>query len=143
MSITQRRHNRLAVDLPAYKLTKDGERVETLIYQISVGGCLIAWDEQVSRGDKFRMEVQLPNKNWLPLQCKIVYCFTDDAIGVQFEDITQFEQNLLVEVMSNKLTRDGIPFNFDPYSAPSDYRDSDPAREGEAEALEEKGVLPS
>lgn len=121
MSITQRRHNRLAVDLPVFRFTKDGERQETLIYQIGVGGCLIAWDETISQGDRFRMEIQLPNRNWLPLYCKALYVFTDDAIGVQFQDISQFEQDLLVEIMSNKLTRDGIPFDFDPYSTPKTF----------------------
>lgn len=133
MSISQRRHNRLAVDLPVFKFTKDGERLETLIYQISVGGCLIAWDDSISRGEKFRMEIQLPNGNWLPLSCKAVYCFSDDAIGVQFEDISQFEQDLLVEIMSNKLTREGIPFNFDPYAQPSTYKEHAALSESESE----------
>jgi hypothetical protein len=132
MSIAQRRHNRLAVDLPAFRITSDGEKLETLIYQIGVGGCLIAWDESISKGDRFRMEVQLPNLNWLPLQCKAVYCFTEDAVGVQFENICKFEQDLLVEIMSNKLTRDGIPFDFDPFSPPKTFRSegADSEREG-------------
>ncbi|QQS41503.1 MAG: PilZ domain-containing protein [Acidobacteriota bacterium] len=134
MSINQRRHNRLAVDLPVFRFAKDGEKLETLIYQISVGGCLIAWDDTISQGEVFRMEIQLPNRNWLPLRCKAVYCFTDDAIGVQFEEITQFEQDLLVEIMSNKLTREGIPFNFDPYSPPSTYRDEDAIQDHDSKA---------
>ena len=104
-----------------FRFTPDGERLETLIYQISVGGCLIEWDETIRKGERFRMEIQLPNLNWLPLYCKAVYSFTDDAIGIQFEDISQFEQDLLVEVMSNKLTREGIPFDFDPYATPKTY----------------------
>jgi hypothetical protein len=132
MSIAQRRHNRLAVDLPAFRITSDGEKLETLIYQIGVGGCLLAWDESISKGDRFRMEVQLPNLNWLPIQCKAVYCFTEDAVGVQFENICKFEQDLLVEIMSNKLTRDGIPFDFDPFSPPKTFRSerADSEREG-------------
>ena len=122
MSIAQRRHNRLAVDLPAFRITADGEKMETLIYQLAVGGCLIAWDESISKGDMFRMEIQLPNLNWLPLTCKAVYCFTEDAIGVQFENISKFEQDLVVEIMSNKLTREGIPFDFDPYATPKTFR---------------------
>lgn len=137
MSISQRRHNRLAVDLPVVRVTKDGERLETLIYQIGVGGCLIAWDESISKGENFRMEIQLPNLNWLPLYCKALYCFTDDAIGVQFENISQFEQDLLVEVMSNKLTQEGIPFNFDPYSKPKTFQSDDGTAELEGESASE------
>ena len=122
MSIAQRRHNRLAVDLPAFRITADGEKLETLIYQLAVGGCLIAWDESIKKGDTFRMEIQLPNLNWLPLTCKAVYCFTEDAIGVQFEDISKYEQDLVVEIMSNKLTREGIPFDFDPYATPKTFQ---------------------
>ncbi|REJ78061.1 MAG: PilZ domain-containing protein [Acidobacteria bacterium] len=143
MSINQRRHNRLAVDLPVFRFTPEGERLETLIYQISVGGCLIEWDDAVSHGETFRMEIQLPNQNWLPLQCKAVYCFTDDAIGVQFEDISQFEQDLLVEVMSNKLTREGIPFNFDPYSSPSTYEDDEGIANSDSEGRGKQMPVPS
>ncbi|HUF04884.1 MAG TPA: PilZ domain-containing protein [Aridibacter sp.] len=143
MSINQRRHNRLAVDLPVFRFTKDGERIDTLIYQISVGGCLIAWDDTVSQGEVFRMEIQLPNTNWLPLRCKTVYCFTEDAIGVKFEDITQFEQDLLVEIMSNKLTREGIPFNFDPYSQPSTYQDSEALADQDSKAGRNGIAVPS
>lgn len=131
MSITQRRHNRLAVDLPVYRITKEGERVETLIYQIGVGGCLMAWDETLRRGEKFRMEIRLPNGNWLPLYCKSLYVFEDDAIGVQFADISQFEQDLLVEILSEKFNSEGIPFDFDPYATPKTFIDNDKAQNPE------------
>lgn len=121
MSISQRKHNRLAVDIPVQRFTDDGERIETLVHQISVGGCLIAWDDSISAGDEFRIEIRLPNKNWLPLGCKAVYCFEGDAIGVQFLEITQFEQDLLVEIMSNALTSEGIPFNFEPFESPTTF----------------------
>ncbi len=114
----------MAVDLPVFRFNSDGERQETLIYQISVGGCLIEWDDSISQGDKFRMEIQLPNGNWLPLYCKALYCFAGDAIGLEFDEITQFEQDLLVEVMSNKLTREGIPFDFDPFATPKTFVES-------------------
>ena len=130
----------MAVDLPAYRINANGEKLETLIYQIGVGGCLISWDESLQKGERFRMELQLPNLNWLPLSCKAVYCFTEDAVGVQFEDISKFEQDLLVEIMSNKLTRDGIPFEFDPYSPPKTFRDS--AAENEKDHTHgEKGLI--
>ena len=125
MSIAQRKHNRLSVDIPVFRYTKDGERIDTLLYQVGIGGCLIAWDETLAVGDIFRMEVQLPNKNWLPLSCKVLYCFESDAIGVQFLKITQFEQDLLVDIMSNTLTSEGIPFNFDPFARPKDFRTDD------------------
>ncbi len=140
MSIAQRRHNRLAVDLPAFRITANGEKLETLIYQLAIGGCLIAWDESIGKGDRFRMEVQLPNLNWLPISCKAVYCFTDDAVGVQFEDISKFEQDLIVEIMSNKLTRDGIPFDFDPYSPPKTFH-TDPSENEQESTHAKQGLI--
>jgi hypothetical protein len=67
MGIEQRKYIRFSLDIPAVRYTKYGEAIETVIRQISVGGCLAEWDEDVYIGDEFRMLVRLPNKNFLPL----------------------------------------------------------------------------
>ena len=121
MSISQRKHIRLTLDIPVIRQTGDGEKINTILYQISVGGCLIAWDESIEEQEEFRMEVQLPDKNWLPLDCKALYRFTDDGIGVQFQNITEFEQGLIVEIMSDSFKGDGIPFEVDPFSSPKTF----------------------
>jgi len=116
MSISQRKHKRLTLDIPAVRHTDDGERLTTLLYQISIGGCLIEWDESIEEQQEFRMEVQLPDDNWLPLRCKALYGFPNDGIGIQFQDITQFEQELIVKIMSKGLEEEGIPMDMDPYA---------------------------
>ena len=121
MSISQRRHIRLTLDIPAFRFTKIGEKVGTLMYQISIGGCLIEWDESIEEGEEFRMEIRLPNKNWLPVQCKALYFVEGDGIGVQFQDITQFEQELIAEIMSENLAEEGIPMKVDPFSQPKTF----------------------
>jgi hypothetical protein len=118
MGIEQRRHIRFSLDIPAVRYTKYGEAVETMITQISVGGCLAEWDENVYVGDEFRMLVQLPNKNFLPLACKAMYKFADNGIGAKFSGITQFEQELLARIISHALEKQGLPLQVDPFALP-------------------------
>ena len=118
MGIEQRRHIRFSLDIPAMRYTKYGEAVETLISQISIGGCLVEWDESVYIGDEFRMLLQLPNKNFLPLTCKALYIFPDNGIGTKFLDITQFEQELLAKVIAHSLEMQGLPLQVDPFALP-------------------------
>lgn len=89
-----------------------------MISQISIGGCLAEWDENVYVGDEFRLLIQLPNKNFLPLFCKAMYKFADNGIGTKFLDITQFEQELLAEVISETLEKQGLPLLVDPFAVP-------------------------
>jgi len=124
MSISQRKHIRLTLDIPVTRHTEDGEQITAILYQISIGGCLIEWDESIEEQDEFRMEVQLPDKNWLPLSCKALYRFPNDGIGIQFQDITEFEQELIVKIMSNNLELEGIPMDKDPFSKPKTFFDS-------------------
>jgi hypothetical protein len=118
MGIEQRRHIRFSLDIPAIRYTKYGEAIETMISQISIGGCLAEWDENVYVGDEFRLLIQLPNKNFLPLTCKAMYKFPDNGIGTKFLDITQFEQELLASVISHTLEKQGLPLQVDPFALP-------------------------
>lgn len=118
MGIEQRRHIRFSLDIPAVRYTKYGEAVETMISQISIGGCLAEWDDSVYVGDEFRMLLQLPNKNFLPLLCKAMYKFADNGIGTKFLDITQFEQELLARIISHTLEKQGLPLQVDPFALP-------------------------
>lgn len=119
MSIEQRRHIRFSLDIPAIRYTKYGEKIETVINQISIGGCLLEADESVSVGDEFRLEIQLPNKNWLPFYCKVLYKMEDLGIGVQFMNITRFEQELLAKIISKSLEISGLPLQVSPFENPS------------------------
>ncbi len=127
MGSEQRRYIRFSLDIPAIRYTKHGEAVETIISQISIGGCLAEWDENVYVGDQFRMLIQLPNKNFLPLFCKAIYKFADNGIGSKFLDITQFEQELLAGIISHKLGKQGLPLQVDPFAIPKiPFKDQTP-----------------
>jgi len=112
---------RLTLDIPAMRYTKEGEKIMTTLYQISIGGCLIEWDESIEELEEFRMEVQLPDKNWLPLECKALYHFPNDGVGIQFQNISDFEQELVVKVMSGNLEQEGIPMEKDPFAQPKTF----------------------
>ena len=119
MSIEQRRHIRFSLDIPAIRYSKYGERVGTVINQISIGGCLVETEENIFVGEEFRLEVQLPNKNWLPLYCKVLYKTEDTGIGAKFLNITRFEQELLAKIISRSLEASNLPVQVNPFQNPS------------------------
>ena len=121
MSINQRQHIRFSLDIPAICHSKFGEKQETVLHQISIGGCLLEWDENLLTGEVFRLEIQLPNKNWLPLVCKVLYKFEDNGIGAKFIDITNFEQELVGKIIAHHLSQEGMPFQVDPFANPPKF----------------------
>lgn len=124
MTIENRRFIRFLLDIPAAKKKFDGQEAATFIRQVSVGGCLTDWDAAAFPGDEFRLEIALPNKNFLPLMCKVIYKFDNRGVGVKFHDISRFEQQLLSQIISEKLEEDGLPLVVDPFSLPPAYSSS-------------------
>ncbi len=122
MSIEHRQHIRFSLDIPAIRQTKYGETIETMLSQISIGGCLAEWDDNVFIGDEFRVLVRLPNKNYLPLTCKALYRFVDNGIGTKFLNITHFEQELIIKIIAENLERQGLPLQVDPFAHPKTLR---------------------
>ena len=123
MSINQRQHIRFSLDIPAIIYSKFGERQETRLEQISIGGCFISWDDRILIGDEFRMEIELPNKNYLPLQCRALYRFEDTGIGLKFMDICEFEQELISKIIAHKLETEGVPLQINPFTPPPTFLD--------------------
>jgi len=126
MSINQRQHIRFSLDIPATIYTKFGEKQETRLDQISIGGCFTGWEENIYVGDEFRMEIELPNKNFLPLQCRALYRFDHTGLGVKFIDISEFEQELISKIIAHKLELEGVPVNMDPFTLPPTFVGEDP-----------------
>ena len=127
MSLNQRQHIRFSLDIPAIIYLKFGEGQETRLEQISIGGCFTGWEENIYIGDEFRMEIELPNKNYLPLHCKALYRFEHTGIGVKFVDICQFEQELITQIIANKLETEGVPLQIDPFTPPPTFVGDDPS----------------
>lgn len=123
MSISNRKHIRFSLDIPATLVTRYGERQETILQQISIGGCFTGWEENIFPGDEFRLEVGLPNGNRLPLRCKAVYRFDDTGLGVKFTDISQFEQELVSKIIAYRMESEGLPLPVSPFEQPSTYFD--------------------
>ncbi|MGH7782348.1 MAG: PilZ domain-containing protein [Candidatus Binatia bacterium] len=125
MPISQRQFIRFSLEVPAIMFRTGGERSRVLIEQISVGGCLVDADDGFYPGDEFRMELEMPNKNRLPLTCKVVYRFDNDAIGAKFVDITKFEQDLVAKTISALLELDGLPLPVDAFEAPPKFDEAE------------------
>jgi hypothetical protein len=121
MSINQRKHIRFSLDIPAILITKYGEKQKTLLQQISVGGCFTDWEENIYAGDEFRLEIELPNKNRLPLSCKAVYRFEDTGIGVKFSNISEFEQELISKIIAHRMDAEGVPLSISPFEEPTSF----------------------
>ena len=124
MSIEQRKHTRFSLEIPATIYSKFGERQETSLQQISIGGCFTGWEENIYAGDEFRLEIELPNKNRLPLACKAIYRFENTGIGVTFVDISQFEQSLVSKIIAERLKLEGLPMYIDPFKQPTVFQNS-------------------
>ena len=127
MSIEQRQYVRFSLDIPAIRHTKYGESSEVLLNQISIGGCLSEWEDSIYVGDEFRILIELPNKNYLPLACKVVYKFEGNGIGSKFLKITLFEQELLAKIISKNLEQQGLPVTIDPFAEPKKIFPQTPA----------------
>ncbi len=127
MSINQRQHIRFSLDIPAIIYTKFGEKQETRLEQISIGGCFTGWEENIYVGDEFRMEIELPNRNYLPLHCKALYRFDHTGIGVRFIDICEFEQELISKIIAHKLESEGVPLQIDPFTLPATFVGDEPS----------------
>lgn len=127
MSAYQRQHIRFSLDIPAVIFTKFGERHATRLQQISIGGCFTEWEENLYVGDEFRMEIQLPNRNYLPLQCRALYRFDHTGIGVKFIEICEFEQELISRIIAHKLEMEGVPLQIDPFTLPPTFIGEDPS----------------
>lgn len=125
MSINQRKHIRFSLDIPATLVSKFGERQETLLQQISIGGCFTEWEENIYTGDEFRLEIPLANGNKLPLRSKALYRFDDTGIGVQFVGITKFEQELIGKLIEKRLEDAGLPIIIDAFKSPSQFVEED------------------
>lgn len=129
------------MDIPATIVTKFGDRQETLLQQISIGGCFTDWEENIYAGDEFRLEIELPNKNRLPLKCKAIYRFEDTGIGVRFYEISQFEQELISKIISERMIREGLPIFPDPFNQPSKYIEEDESPKITNRRLEREEML--
>ncbi len=121
MSILQRQHIRFSLDIPALRCPAFGEKIETSLPQISIGGCLLDWDENIYTGEEFRLEIQLPNRNRLPLKCKVLYRSENNGIGVKFVEITKFEQELVSTIITHSLANSGLPLQVDPFALPKTF----------------------
>ncbi len=128
MSIENRQHLRFSLDLPAFRNPQKGEPTEVWIKQLSIGGCLIEWVDFFSAEDDFRLEFILPNNNHLPLHCKVIYRAVGSSVGVKFYGITKFEQELLSNIISDTLKKEGFPLTLDPFSEPPPIIKEEPTK---------------
>lgn len=120
MSSDHRRYIRFSLSFQARKLQENEQITPIRISQISIGGCLIDWDERVNVGESVRIELQLSNGNWLPLNCKILYRMPESALGVKFMDITKFEQELIAKEIQKSLEAKDLPYES-PFATPIEY----------------------
>lgn len=142
MSITQRKHIRFSLDIPASLRKRTGKVRTIILSQISVGGCLSEWDLSLYTGDEFRLEIELPNGNRLPIRCKAIYRFENMGVGVKFLDMTKFEQSLLSQIIKAHLDDEGLPSGVDIFAQPAPFADGEGLkltdyREKREEMLEE------
>lgn len=120
MSSEHRRYIRFSLSFQARKPLEKEQFIPVKISQISIGGCLIDWDERVNVGESVRIELQLSNGNWLPLNCKVLYRMPESALGVKFMEITKFEQELIAKEIEKSLATNNLAYES-PFATPIEY----------------------
>lgn len=129
MSIENRRFIRFALDIPVTLADEKGKKIKTMIRQISIGGCLLdVNDKTLSKisGDELRLEFTLRNKNKLPLMGNAVYTDNNKWTGIKFYEITQFEQELIADVIAEIIENEGLPLTVNPFRTPPSFVDEEP-----------------
>jgi PilZ domain len=117
VSSETRQYIRFSITLQARRQLP-GDRISpVLVKQISLGGCMVEWDENAAIGEKIRIEVLLANGNWLPLTGKILYRMPENGLGIKFQEITQFEQEILANLIQIQMERRGLPYQ-NPFALP-------------------------
>jgi hypothetical protein len=141
MTIEKRRYIRFSLDVPAFRFAEESKESQVMIRQLSLGGCQMDWDESVFPDDEFRLEFPLPNKNRLPLSGKVIYRLPGRWVGIKFEDISRFEQELISIIIADSLEKAGLPLLVDPFTAPPGYVGEEVRREFIAEQLKEESLV--
>lgn len=121
MGIEKRRFVRFSLDVPAVRYYDDGKSVNASLRQISVGGCMIEWNDDIKVDDVIRLELTLPNRNRLPVTAKVLYKAGSEGFGMRFLDICQFEQELVAKIISHTLEAEGLPLTVDPFVQPPTF----------------------
>ena len=125
MSIAQRQFIRFSLEVPGRLFGPAGDQREVETQQISVGGCLVDRGDGFYPGDEFRLELELPNGNRVPLTCRVVYCFENSCVGGKFVDISKFEQDLVAKTIAYRLELDGLPLPIDAFEQPPTFADEE------------------
>lgn len=103
----RRKYERFPLTLTAQRETSAGAVSKIHVLEISVSGCFVEWFEDARLGDAFRLKIPLLNGNFLPVSCKVIYRFTNIGVGIQFADLSDFERQLIAEVICFQMRRQG------------------------------------
>jgi PilZ domain len=117
VSNESRQFIRFSLTLQARRQVSSDRISPVLVKQISLGGCMVEWDENAAIGEKLRIEILLSNGNWLPLIGKVLYRMPENGLGIKFQEITQFEQELLANLIQKQMEKRGMPYE-NPFALP-------------------------
>lgn len=92
-------HNQ-SLNIPAFRINEEGEKRETIVQQINIDDFLIELEEKIEADEEFRIEVEMPNKNWLPLTCRVAERPEKEGNNYEMIDLTEFEIDLIGEILS-------------------------------------------
>lgn len=118
----RRKYERFSFILEAQREDEKGASAKVRVLEISVTGCFVEWFDDARLGDGFRLKIPLANGNFLPVFCKIIYRFTNIGVGVQFPDLTEFEQDLIAETIRFQM-RKQFNATVEPFALPDGFYD--------------------
>ena len=79
------------LNIPAFRVNEEGVKRETIVQQINVDDFLIELEEKIEHDQEFRIEIEMPNKNFLPLTCRVVERTEKEGNNYEMIDLSEFE----------------------------------------------------
>jgi|SRR5581483_4938670 len=72
-----------------------------MITDLGLGGCFIESNTRASFADYVSLDINLDNEIWFSLRGEVIYSLPSVGFGLRFLNLTQAEQELVKEVISD------------------------------------------
>ena len=102
-----RTHIRAPLSLEVIFEGISGKR-EARISDISLGGCYVDAMQQVGDGETIKLNIRLPNREWISLSGRVVYTTQmPSGFGVRFTEMSDEARKSLDQAISEHLEKQG------------------------------------
>jgi hypothetical protein len=98
---SRRRSPRVPGPFDARRVGASGAHVRVM--DLSVGGCLIESLHEEKVGERFTLEIELPQEGWISVQAETLYLKSGHELAVRFVDMSDEARRILQTVVRRLL----------------------------------------